>query len=188
MVNIVKKGTNIDFTIETPIATEAYIDQSIAHDGVCLTVVSIDIETCRYVVTAIKETLDRSRLGSWQVGSIINLERSMTAGKRLDGHFVQGHVDVTTTCTGVEDVEGSWYFTFELPASGRELVVDKGSIAINGVSLTVVSPSSEHFSVAIIPYTYEHTGFKTIQPGDTINLEFDILGKYVQRMMAARGL
>lgn len=179
VTKVVPEGTNLHFTIKSDLAQEAYIDQSIAHNGVCLTVVSIDNDS--YTVTAIKETLDKTALGKWQEGSFVNLERSMTPDKRLDGHMVQGHVDTTAICTSYAEEEGSWRYRFSLEGKHSKLIVSKGSICINGVSLTVVDPDDTSFGVAIIPYTYEHTTFQHIQVGDTVNLEFDILGKYVSQ-------
>lgn len=181
---ITKDQTNIHFDIASPISNELKIDQSIAHDGVCLTVVKLDEGLHR--VTAIDETLKRSNLGTWEVGSEVNLERCMVANGRFDGHIVQGHVDTVATCKQVEDQGGSWKFYFEHPESNENITVQKGSITINGVSLTVVDSSRTGFSVAIIPYTYEHTGFKNLKAGDKVNLEFDIVGKYVARMMEIR--
>jgi riboflavin synthase len=157
------------------------IDQSLAHDGVCLTVVAIEGD--EYVVTAIDETLIRSAIGDRKVGDELNLERAMISNGRLDGHIVQGHVDATGTCVGKENKDGSWIFTFEYTLTPEHLLVDKGSVCINGVSLTVVSPVENRFSVAIIPYTYEHTSFKHIEIGSKINLEFDIIGKYMAKYM-----
>lgn len=179
--NVETEGTNRHITIETALAGEAYIDQSIAHNGICLTVVSLTAES--YVVTAIKETLDRSNLADWKVGDQINLERAMLADMRLDGHMVQGHVDGTTEVLSVVEEAGSWVYSFALRAEDRLLIVDKGSICVNGISLTVVNPTDSQFSVAIIPYTYEHTNMQHLQPGDRVNLEFDILGKYVSKYL-----
>lgn len=176
---------NIDFTLTCSFTNELKIDQSVAHNGVCLTVVSI--EGSRYVVTAMKETLQRSNLGLLQVGDKVNVERSMLMNGRLDGHIVQGHVDQTAVCTAKEDADGSTYFTFTYPED-REMAhrgyftVDKGSVTVNGVSLTVCNPTSNSFQVAIIPYTMEHTNFQDIQVGTTVNIEFDILGKYIARL------
>lgn len=176
---------NIDFTLTCSFVNELKIDQSVAHNGVCLTVVSID--GSRYVVTAMKETLQRSNLGLLRVGDKVNVERSMLMNGRLDGHIVQGHVDQTALCTAREDANGSTYFTFQYPED-REMArrgyftVDKGSVTVNGVSLTVCNPTSDSFQVAIIPYTMEHTNFQDIQVGTTVNLEFDILGKYIARL------
>ena len=176
---------NIDFTLTCSFVSELKIDQSVAHNGVCLTVVSID--GSRYVVTAMKETLQRSNLGLLRVGDKVNVERSMLMNGRLDGHIVQGHVDQTALCTAREDANGSTYFTFQYPED-REMArrgyftVDKGSVTVNGVSLTVCTPTSASFQVAIIPYTMEHTNFQDIQVGTTVNLEFDILGKYIARL------
>ena len=182
IIAVKEEGTNYHFTIESGIESEIYIDQSIAHNGVCLTVVSIDDNS--YVVTAIKETMDKTNLGEVSVDDYVNLERATISGStRLDGHMVQGHVDGTTECIGVDDVDGSWYFTFKLNKNNVPLVVNKGSICINGVSLTVVDPTNAQFQVAIIPYTFEHTSFKFLKPGDSVNLEYDIIGKYVQRYM-----
>lgn len=182
VLDIQKEGTNYHFTISSSIESELYIDQSISHNGVCLTVVSIADDS--YVVTAIKETMDKTNLGKVSIGDHINLERATVSGQtRMDGHMVQGHIDGTTKCLGVDDVDGSWYFTFELDKLNAALVVDKGSVCINGVSLTVVDPTLDRFKVAIIPYTYEHTNFKYLKSGSTVNLEFDIIGKYVQRYL-----
>ena len=174
--------TNIHFTIRSSITGELKIDQSVAHNGCCLTVVSIRDD--EYIVTAIQESLDKTNLGSWQIGSKINLERCMQLGARLDGHIVQGHVDTTAECISVENLEGSWKYTFRYD-SGQP-TVEKGSVTVNGVSLTVVDSEKGSFSVCIIPYTYEHTNFHTLRPGAVINLEFDIIGKYVARLMADR--
>jgi riboflavin synthase len=175
------EGKNIHFRIEAPFIGEIKIDQSIAHDGVCLTVVEKDLSS--YVVTAIDETIQRTSLSLWKPDRIVNLERCMKVGDRLDGHIVQGHVDTRGTCTGVREVEGSWEYTFEHPDGPGFITVSKGSICINGVSLTVVQSRPGFFSVAIIPYTYHHTNFSQLQIGDPVNLEFDIIGKYVERLM-----
>jgi riboflavin synthase len=177
---------NIDFTLTCSFVGELKIDQSIAHNGVCLTVVDISTPDT-YTVTAMKETLDRTNLGLLRVGDKVNVERSMLMNGRLDGHIVQGHVDQTARCTAVEDADGSKYFTFEYPEN-REMArrgyftVDKGSVTVNGVSLTVCNPTSNTFQVAIIPYTFEHTNFCDIKVGTVVNLEFDILGKYIARL------
>lgn len=181
---IVIDGTNKRFTISSSISSDTYIDQSITHNGVCLTVVKVGSDS--HDVVAIHETLVKSNLGELVVGSLVNLEKSITANKLLDGHIVQGHVDTTVTCQSVKDVEGSWYFTFEYNESDAHLLVSKGSVTINGVSLTVVDPTDGTFSVAIIPYTFEHTNFKEIKPGTKVNLEFDIIGKYVARQLELR--
>lgn len=179
------EGTNRHFTIANPFGEEVYIDQSIAHNGTCLTVVDIDHSGGQYTVTAVKETLDKTNLGMWEEGTLVNLERCIKADARMDGHFVQGHVDLTSSCLDVIDESGSWRFTFELPEGYRHLVVDKGSIAINGTSLTVIlDPLQPNiFQVAIIPYTHAHTNFHTLKVGDLVNLEFDILGKYMSRFV-----
>ncbi len=185
VVAIKKDRDNIDLTLNCSFVSELKIDQSVAHNGVCLTVVSID--NGNYTVTAMKETLERSNLGLLKVGDKVNVERSMLMNGRLDGHIVQGHVDQTAICTCVEDANGSTYFTFEYTAD-REMAkrgyftVDKGSVTINGVSLTVCNPTLNSFQVAIIPYTFEHTNFCDIKVGSTVNLEFDILGKYIARL------
>ncbi|MDL5044971.1 riboflavin synthase [Oscillatoria amoena NRMC-F 0135] len=183
--NIVAEGTNLHFTIQSPISNELKIDQSVSHNGVCLTVVAMDAANTTHTVTAIHETLIKTNLGNWQVGSIVNIERCMPANGRFDGHIVQGHVDQTATCTNVEEADGSWYYTFEYEPKGN-ITVEKGSITINGVSLTVVNSTNKGFSVAIIPYTYEHTNFQTLQVGQTVNLEFDIVGKYIARLLEQR--
>ncbi|MFT4687367.1 MAG: riboflavin synthase [Neolewinella sp.] len=183
ITNIRREADNVHFTLASPISGELKIDQSLAHDGVCLTVVALADGT--HTVTAIRETLNRTRLGEWTTGDTVNLERAMKAGARLDGHIVQGHVDTIGECIAVEEAGGSWYFTFRYALSPETLLVDKGSVCINGVSLTVVEPVGDTFKVAIIPYTYEHTNFNALAPGVKINLEFDIIGKYIARQMAA---
>lgn len=176
------EGSNVHFTIASDLAGSLKIDQSLSHNGVCLTVV--DIQDGAYTVTAIEETLKRSNLGDLSVGDKVNLERAMVYGGRLDGHIVQGHVDDTGVCTRIEEVDGSWYFQFRYQPTKEHLLVDKGSICINGVSLTVVNPEEDLFSVAIIPYTYEHTNFHQFAVGSKVNLEFDVLGKYLARYAA----
>ena len=185
VVAIQKDRDNIDFTLRCSFVDELSIDQSVAHNGVCLTVVRIENST--YVVTAMKETLERSNLGLLQVGDKVNVERSMLMNGRLDGHIVQGHVDETARCTAVEDANGSTYFTFEYKedlemARNGYFTVDKGSVTVNGVSLTVCNPTRNTFQVAIIPYTMEHTNFQDIRVGTVVNLEFDIIGKYIARL------
>ena len=185
LVDIKRDRENIDFTLTCSFTDELSIDQSVAHNGVCLTVVKI--EGKNYVVTAMKETLDRTNLGLIKVGDKVNVERSMLMNGRLDGHIVQGHVDQTAKCVNMEDAGGSTYFTFEYPEN-REMArrgyftVDKGSVTVNGVSLTVCNPTANTFQVAIIPYTMEHTNFQDIKVGTVVNLEFDILGKYIARL------
>ena len=187
VVGIVKEQENIHLTLKCSFVDELKIDQSVSHNGVCLTVVSI--KDGAYTVTAMKETIERSNLGLLQVGDDVNVERSMVMNGRLDGHIVQGHVDQTATCVKVEDAEGSWYYTFKY-AFDKEMArrgyftVDKGSVTVNGVSLTVCNPTEDSFQVAIIPYTHEHTNFHSIEEGSVVNLEFDIIGKYMARMMA----
>jgi len=184
IAQIEKDNDNINITLTCPIVPELKIDQSLSHDGVCLTVVALSPDS--YTVTAIKETLEKTNLSSWAVGSEVNLERAMKLGDRLDGHIVQGHVDQVGTCVSVEDASGSWYFTFQYDAGPNNITIEKGSITVNGVSLTVVNSKANEFSVAIIPYTYEHTNFKNIKPGTVVNLEFDVVGKYVARLHALR--
>lgn len=177
-------GSNIHFAIATSFTHELQVDQSIAHDGVCLTVTELHQNS--FTVCAVQETLDRTALTTWKPGRKVNLERAMKMDARLDGHIVQGHVDSVGKCTSIEEKDGSWIFTFSHEATPNNLTVEKGSICINGVSLTVVVSGSAHFSVAIIPYTFEHTTFKQLQVGDPVNLEFDVIGKYVAKMMAGR--
>lgn len=184
---IEKEQENYHFTLTCTFVDELKIDQSLSHDGVCLTVVKIDREAKIYTVTAIKETILKTNLASWQIGSKVNLERSMMMNGRLDGHIVQGHVDQTATCTNVEEAEGSWYFTFEYEfdkAKARQgyMTVEKGSVTVNGVSLTVVNSKDHSFQVAIIPYTYNETNFHTFEEGTMVNLEFDIIGKYLSKL------
>ena len=181
VVSIEKEKDNLHITMECSFVNELKIDQSIAHNGVCLTVVR-KTDTA-YTVTAIRETLIKSNLGQLQVGDKVNLERSMLLNDRLDGHMVQGHVDQTAECTVVEEADGSWYFTFRYDPTKGNLTVEKGSIAVNGVSLTVVNSQTDSFQVAIIPYTYQCTNFHQIKPGTVVNLEFDIIGKYVMRIL-----
>jgi len=175
-----KEDENLHLTIAADFISELQIDQSISHNGVCLTVVGLTEQT--YTVTAIKETLKLTNIGKLIVGDLVNLERSMQPQSRIDGHFVQGHVDRTATCISVEEVGGSWYYHFQFEPDGVNILVDKGSICINGVSLTVVKAQNDSFSVAIIPYTYEQTNFKTIEVGTVVNLEFDVIGKYVAKL------
>lgn len=176
---IEKEGSNIHLTIEAEMTKELKIDESVAHNGVCLTVVAI--EGNQYTVTAIEETMLKTNLGVWVVGTEVNLERAMIMNARLDGHIIQGHVDKTGTCTEIKEVDGSWYFTFKYEETEDHLLVDKGSVCVNGTSLTVVDPKPNHFSVAIIPYTFEETVFRNMKIGDAVNLEFDILGKYIAK-------
>ncbi len=187
VVALKKENENLHITMSCSFINELKIDQSIAHNGVCLTVVSMTEDT--YTVTAIKETLERSNLGLLETGNKVNLERSMLMNGRLDGHIVQGHVDQTAICTSVEEADGSWYYTFEyafdkVMAKKGYITVDKGSVTVNGVSLTVCNPTENTFQVAIIPYTYEFTNFHQIKPGSVVNLEFDIIGKYISRILA----
>ena len=181
VADIREDGENKTFTMRSEIAEELRIDQSISHNGVCLTVESIANDT--YTVTAIYETLIKSNLGLLRPGDRVNIERSMRPDALLDGHIVQGHVDQTATCTAVESADGSYYYTFEYEQHGDNVTVEKGSVAVNGVSLTVVNSRSGSFQVAIIPYTHEHTNFKDIRPGTVVNIEFDIIGKYIARLM-----
>lgn len=179
VVGIEKEQSNIHFTVESVLTPELKIDQSVAHNGCCLTVVALTDKT--FTVTAIQETLDKTNLGTWEIGSKVNLERCMVLGARLDGHIVQGHVDTVATCKTVEDLDGSWKYTFTYDFD--QPTVPKGSVTVNGVSLTVVDSEPGLFSVCIIPYTHEHTNFHTFKPGSVVNLEFDIIGKYVARLM-----
>ena len=179
--NIVKEGDNLHISIECDFTSELKIDQSVAHNGVCLTAVNIKDST--YTVTAIKETLDKTNLKHLKIGDKVNLERAMILGARLDGHIVQGHVDQTAICTEVIEEDGSWVFSFEYDSSLNNVTIEKGSITINGTSLTVVNSKKNSFSVAIIPYTYEHTNFHTFKNGTVVNLEFDVIGKYVAKLL-----
>lgn len=175
-----KENENLHITMESPLAHTLKIDQSLAHNGVCLTV--IDCSPTHYTVTAIKETLMKSNLGALKIGAIVNLERAMRLGDRLDGHLVQGHVDQIARCIDTQTADGSWEFTFEYDANPGNITIEKGSITVNGVSLTVVNSQKNRFAVAIIPYTYEHTNFHRITKGTKVNLEFDMIGKYIQRL------
>ncbi|GAK88145.1 riboflavin synthase [Nonlabens ulvanivorans] len=181
VIQLKKENTNLHLTLESNITIELKIDQSVAHNGVCLTVVAIDGN--QYVVTAIEETLQKTNIGDLNIDDIVNIERAMKMNARLDGHIVQGHVDQTAVCKEVINKDGSWIFTFEYDKDLHNVTIEKGSICINGVSLTVVNSKVNEFSVAIIPYTYEHTGFKTLKKGEKVNLEFDVIGKYVKRLM-----
>lgn len=184
---IEKDRSNVHFTIASPISGELKVDQSVSHNGVCLTVTNTEIlnpKSAIHKVTAIEETLRRSNLGRWQEGSLVNLERCLPIGGRLDGHLVQGHVDAVCSCVEVLETGGSWRYTFRYQPSPEHLLVDKGSVCLNGISLTVVEPHDDLFSVAIIPYTWEHTNFKTITLGDPVNIEFDVIGKYVTRYLS----
>ena len=183
IVSLKTENSNLHITIESAFTNELKIDQSVSHNGVCLTVVNIE-GNC-YTVTAIQETLQKSNLGKLVKGDLVNLERAMKLGARLDGHIVQGHVDQIGTCIAIEEVDGSWIFTFEYDQSSGNLTIEKGSITINGVSLTVVNSQNGKFSVAIIPYTFENTNFKNLEVGSAVNLEFDVIGKYVSQLMKA---
>ena len=177
---ITKSDTNINFTIKSSLAGDLKIDQSLSHNGVCLTIVNVAEKT--YSVTAVSETLDVTSLKNLKLGDLVNLERSMKMNGRLDGHIVQGHVDQTGICTSIKNKNGSWVFSFEFNASQKNITIEKGSITINGVSLTVINSNKNSFSVAIIPYTYENTNFHKLIKGEIVNLEFDILGKYISKM------
>ena len=181
LVKQVGKGTNVEFWFTSPFTQELKVDQSLAHNGVCLTVVEIQGE--QYRVTAIDETLQKTNLGDLQIGQKVNLERCMAANARFDGHIVQGHVDLTGVCTEIVDQNGSWEYRFSYPKSSGHVTVEKGSICLNGTSLTVVDSQEDSFTVCIIPYTYEHTVFHQLKIGDRVNLEFDILGKYIKKLM-----
>jgi riboflavin synthase len=177
------EGTNYHFTVASPFAHELKIDQSVAHDGVCLTVVAVDGMAGTHVVTAIHETILKTNLASWQPGRRVNLERCLAANGRFDGHIVQGHVDLTATCESVQDENGSWLYRFRHETGPGRVTVEKGSICVNGTSLTCFDSTDDGFTVAIIPYTHEHTNFHQLQAGDTVNLEFDIVGKYVAKLL-----
>ena len=175
-----KEGDNLHLTLASDLAPELKIDQSLAHNGVCLTVVAVNNTT--YTVTAIKETLDKTNLGELNLGALVNLERAMKLGARLDGHLVQGHIDQVGFCTQMEEENGSWRFRFQYDPAAQNMTIEKGSITVNGVSLTVVDARKDEFSVAIIPYTYQHTNFHQISQGTKVNLEFDLVGKYISKM------
>ncbi len=181
VVELNKDRDNLNITVKSDLSSELKVDQSLAHNGVCLTVVALGEGT--HTITAIRETLEKSNLGTLEKGSKVNLERATRIGSRLDGHIVQGHVDQVGTCTRVEELEGSWMFTFEYDPGFENITIEKGSITVNGVSLTVVNSKEHSFSVAIIPYTYDNTNFNQIKVGTTVNLEFDVIGKYVARLM-----
>lgn len=182
IASIAKTGTNISFWIESSLSGELKVDQSVSHNGVCLTVEAL--EPGRHKVTAIEETLLKTNLSTWQEGATVNIERCMVMHGRLDGHIVQGHVDSTATCVERKDLSGSWEYTFQFPASFAQLVIEKGSIAVNGTSLTCYNVGKDLFSIAVIPYTYEHTNIKDVAVGSIVNIEFDILGKYIQRHLS----
>ncbi len=183
ILHLEKEGSNLHITVTSSITKELKIDQSVAHNGVCLTVVAIDGD--QYTVTAIQETLDKTSLGHLAVGDAVNLERAMVLGTRLDGHIVQGHVDQTGSCTAISEENGSWLFSFSYDVATGNPTIEKGSITIDGTSLTVVDSGTNTFKVAIIPYTYEHTRFNSYKVGTVVNLEFDVIGKYVAKLMAA---
>ncbi len=184
VTNVQNENDNLHLTIKSSLAPELKIDQSVSHNGICLTVVQVN--TDEYTVTAIRETIEKTNIGDWQTGDSINLERGMQLGARLDGHIVQGHVDQTAVCTAIAEANGSWYFTFEYDPAGGNVTIDKGSITVNGVSLTVVDSREDAFSVAIIPYTFEHTNFNAFEIGTKVNLEFDVIGKYVSKLYGQR--
>jgi len=181
VTNLQHEGGNLHITVASSIAHELKIDQSVAHNGVCLTVIALG--DGQHTVTAITETLNKTNLGTLQVGHLVNLERCMQMNARLDGHIVQGHVDQTAVCTAFKTLDGSWEYTFEYDAAGGNVTVEKGSICVNGISLTVVNSGPNYFSVAIIPYTFEHTNLQSVREASVVNLEFDIIGKYVARLM-----
>lgn len=177
-----REKENLHITVQSSLTNELKIDQSVAHNGVCLTVVERNLDENTYVVTAIQETLEKTNLGTWQIDDRVNLERAMKLGDRLDGHIVQGHVDQIATCTSVKESNGSWYYTFEYDPTLNNITIEKGSVTVNGTSLTVVNSEINSFSVAIIPYTYNHTTFQYLVVGSIVNLEFDVIGKYVARL------
>lgn len=180
VVNLKKDQENLNLRLDSPLTRELKIDQSLAHNGVCLTVV--DTSGDQYTVTAIQETLEKTNLGKLKIGDLVNLERAMMMNSRLDGHIVQGHVDQTGFCSEIDFRQGSWFFEFEYDQHQKNITIEKGSICVNGVSLTVVKSSLNKFSVAIIPYTYDHTNFHQIQKGDAVNIEFDMIGKYISKL------
>ncbi len=184
ILSIQSSGTNKTFQVKSAISSQLSIDQSLSHDGVCLTVEAVDKDV--HTVTAIEETLAKTNLNSWEKGSIINLERCMQMNGRLDGHIVQGHVDTTAICLNIEDKNGSWEFSFELDKEFGPLIIEKGSISLNGISLTIFNVTENSFTVGIIPYTYEHTNLHQLNKGDLVNLEFDIIGKYVNRIFSLK--
>ena len=186
VIAIESSGSNKIFTIQSAISAELKVDQSVSHDGVCLTVVEIEKDT--HKVIAVDETLNRTNLSEWKAGQKINIERAMIANARFDGHFVQGHVDAVATVEKIKEKNGSWIFQFKLSESHAGLIVEKGSICINGVSLTVTAENKKSFSVAIIPYTYEHTNFLKLKKGGKVNIEFDVIGKYVKQMLRMKGI
>jgi len=186
IIEISTSGSNIKFRVKSNLAQEASVDQSISHDGICLTVTEVHDDS--YTVVAVNETISLTNLDSKKVGDRVNLERCVKVNDRLDGHIVQGHVDALGRCTKIENHDGSWMITFKYPPKDRNLLVSKGSITVNGVSLTVIAPSEDEFSIAIIPYTFEHTTFKYLTNGSRVNLEYDIIGKYLDRRMSQRGL
>ena len=180
VVNLKKDQENLHLRLDSPLTRELKIDQSLSHNGVCLTVV--DTSGDQYTVTAIQETLEKTNLGKLKIGDLVNLERAMIMNSRLDGHIVQGHVDQTGFCSGIDFRQGSWFFDFEYNQHQKNITIEKGSICVNGVSLTVVKSNLNKFSVAIIPYTYDHTNFHQIQKGDAVNIEFDMIGKYISKL------
>lgn len=181
VIKLDRDGTNLIITVKSSISDQLSVDQSVAHDGICLTVVEVKDDT--YKVVAIKESIDKTNLSTWKIGKKVNLELCITATQKIDGHFVQGHVDVKGFIKSIENMDGSWEFTISFPAEYAKLLVNKGSVTINGISLTVIDPSSSTLKVAIIPYTYTHTNLHSLQVGDPVNLEFDIIGKYLQRQI-----
>jgi riboflavin synthase len=184
VISVIETGTNRSYWIKSALSEELKIDQSVAHNGVCLTVDAL--EAGQHRVTAIAETLQKTNLGSWQPGSLINLERCLQLGGRLDGHLVQGHVDTVGECIAVEDQNGSWLFTIQFPEAFAALIIEKGSICLNGISLTAFNVANTTFSVAIIPYTWQHTNMHLLNPGQKVNLEFDMVGKYIQRSLVLK--
>lgn len=182
ITHLEREKENLHITVQSSLTEELKIDQSVAHNGVCLTVVDRNLEKNTYIVTAIQETLEKTNVGDWRVNDRVNLERAMKLGDRLDGHIVQGHVDQVGTCIAIKESDGSWYYTFEYDAALHNITIEKGSITVNGTSLTVVNSGLNNFSVAIIPYTYSHTTFQYLKVGSIVNLEFDVIGKYVARL------
>jgi riboflavin synthase len=181
VASVSKSGTNLCFEISSPVSQELKVDQSVSHNGVCLTVESVTGNLHR--VTAIEQTIDKTDIGGWVAGTEVNIERCMQMGGRLDGHIVQGHIDTTAVCLERKDLKGSWAYTFQFPAAFGHLIIEKGSVAVNGTSLTCFNVGKDQFTIAVIPYTFEHTNINHIQPRSIVNIEFDILGKYIQRRM-----
>lgn len=184
VTEIIRAGTNKTFWIKSPLSTELTVDQSVSHNGVCLTVE--EVKNGCHRITAISETLEKTNMNSWEPGTMVNIERCLQLNGRLDGHIVQGHVDTTAECTEIVDKKGSWEFSFSFDEAFSHLIIEKGSISLNGTSLTIFNVGKQNFTVAVIPYTYEHTNIKTLKKGDFVNIEFDMIGKYVSRIASLK--